>query len=201
MLVVLMKSDRKTSRLKKSPDGAGGQQRTRLLEAELQRAQEALRRERAYSAALHDTVLGLIKHLDLTKLLQAIVKRAGAIAGTRHGYVYLLEPDGATMRVRVGTGKFRQCVGRRIRPGEGLAGRVWQAGRALVVDDYSTWKERMPDPAYDRIHTILGLPLKFEDSRVVGVLALAYLHPHQRSEERRVGKECAPICSSLCTPC
>lgn len=181
-----MKSDRKTSRLKKSQDGAGGQQRTRLLEAELQRAQEALRRERAYSAALHDTVLGLIKHLDLTKLLQAIVKRAGAIAGTRHGYVYLLEPGGATMRVRVGTGKFRQCVGRRIRPGEGLAGRVWQAGRALVVDDYSTWKERVPDPAYDKIHTTLGLPLKSEDSRVVGVLALAYLHPHQRFRDDHV---------------
>ena len=186
-----MKVPQKRSR-RRGPGSRNGldkkaRSRLQLLEAALKRAQEALRRERAYAAALHETALDLLRQRCLTELLRTIVARAGALVDTPHGSVYLREPDGETLRVRVGLGWFRRCAGRRLRPGEGLAGRVWQTGQPLVVDDYGRWPGRVPDPAYDAIRAAVGLPLKPDPAQpAVGVLVLAHFAPHRRFHAEHV---------------
>jgi PAS domain S-box-containing protein len=146
---------------------------------------EALRREKEYSTALHETTLGLIRRLEVTDLLEAIVARAGALVDCRHGFMYLLDEASDEMIVRVGVGEFRDCVGRRVRPGEGLAGTVWQTGRPLLVPDYRVWRGRIPDPRYDRVRAIVGLPL-CSGSNVIGVLALAHLDPSRAFGEDEI---------------
>jgi len=139
--------------------------------AERARVDETLRRQNEYLAALHDTTLGLISRLDLDDLLEALVRRAGQLLGTPHGFIYLAAPGGAELERKVGVGVFNVDRAPRIRRGEGLTGKVWETGQPVVVDNYDTWSGRSPT-GVQLVHAQAGVPLH-SGSEVVGVLALA----------------------------
>ena len=87
--------------------------------------------------------LGLITRLDHRELLEAIITRAAQLLDAPHGFVYLLEPGASEMECKVGVGALTQLVGSSRKPGEGVAGKVWQTGEPLVVDDYDHWPGRV----------------------------------------------------------
>src|SRR5437870_5278834 len=123
---------------------------------------------------LHETTLGLLTRLELSDVLQSIVVRAAALAGTQHGYLFLLEPGEAEMVMQVGAGFFSQRVGDRVRPGQSVARVAWQSGQPLAVGDYPNWPGRVPHPVFDQLKTLLAVPLKSGD-KVVGVLGLGHV--------------------------
>ena len=129
-------------------------------------------RQNEYLAALHDTTLGLVSRLDIQDLLETLVTRAGQLLNTSHGFVYVLEPGSSAMKCQVGTGSLSASVGSRRKPGEGLAGKVWQTGEPLIVDDYDAWPGRQADFERGLIRAIVGAPLK-SGAQVVGVLGIA----------------------------
>ena len=134
--------------------------------------EERLRTQNEYLESLHETTLGLLERLEPENLLRGILERAGALMDTPHGYIYLVDADGGDLEVRVGAGLFERYIGYRISPGEGLAGRVFQTGEPLVLEDYDSWAERL-DFGPEAIHAVAGVPLKTRD-QVMGVLALSY---------------------------
>jgi PAS domain S-box-containing protein len=138
--------------------------------------QEERERQHAELSALHETALLLIDELDPQKLLERIAVQAGELVGTRNTYVYLREEDG--LRVAVGTGSFANNVGQRIGKGDGLAGRVWESGEPLAVDDYSSWEGRLDRFADASFHAVVGVPLRSR-SEIVGVLGLAHEDAHR----------------------
>lgn len=148
---------------------------------ERRRAEEAVRQQNTYLTALHDTTLGLMRRLDLDELLQNIITRAGELVGTEHGYVHLIEPGGSELRMRVGIGVYQDFVGTVVKPGQGLAGTVWQSGEPVAVDDYRTWSKRLPMVDRDVLRAVVGVPLK-SGTQTVGVLGVATLE-----EGRRIG--------------
>ncbi len=135
------------------------------------RAEDELRVQNEYLAALHETALSLINRLDVNDLLQTIITRAAALVGTTHGYIYLADPERTGIEVGFGTGVFAKYVGYRLERGEGLAGKVWQTGRSIVVDDYDEWSGRKN--GFDRsiFHAVVGVPLK-SAGQVLGVIGL-----------------------------
>ena len=147
--------------------------------------EDQLRRQNEYLAALQETTLGLIRRLELTELLEDVLKRSAALVGTEHGYIYLVEPDGMEMQIRVGIGWPSVVVGIRIKPGEGLGGQVWETGQPVVVEDYPTWAGRLLLTLNSPLHATVGVPLT-SGSQVVGVIALAYLEPERRFGEAEV---------------
>jgi GAF domain-containing protein len=140
---------------------------------ERKQAEEALRQQNEYLAALHATTLGLISRLDLNELLQAIVTRAGQLLGTPHGFMYLLEPGAEEIEQKVGLGIFTSGIGYRLKSGEGVSGRVWQSGRPIVVADYDAWEHRAPELSYDLVAAVMAVPLKSGD-QVMGTIGMAY---------------------------
>jgi PAS domain S-box-containing protein len=150
---------------------------------ERKRAEEILRRQHEYLAALQETTLGLIGRLELNDLLETIVTRAAALVGTSHGYIFLLEPDGSEMRMQVGLGVYQQFIGYRLKPGEAVVGAVWQTGEPLVVDDYYAWASRLNLTALDPVRAVVGVPLK-SGAQTVGVIGLTYAE-----EGRRFGED------------
>lgn len=138
-----------------------------------------LRRQNLYLTALQETALGLVGRLDLNDLLQTILERAGELVGTKNGYVFLLDPETNEMVMRVGVGEYENFVGTRARPGVALAGKVWETGAAVVVDDYRSWSERIADPSRDVLRAVVGVPLT-SGEQVVGILGLAHLEPQRR---------------------
>jgi signal transduction histidine kinase/DNA-binding response OmpR family regulator len=160
-------------------------ERTNELEAtrdEAVEARQVAERHTTYLAALQDTRVGVLSRLQLTDLLEDIVERAAALVGTQHGFVYLLEPGGETMRRRVAIGAVARFGDRSIRPGQGLSGQIWQAGRPLAANGYHAWDGRLTEPSFDSVSAAAGVPLT-ADSGVVGVLGVARLGEGQFGEQ------------------
>ena len=131
---------------------------------------DALARRNDELAALHRTTIALLDRLDVGSVLTAIVHNAGALVGTPNGYLYLIEAGELRLRVRLGV--FEHAAGVAMQPGEGLAGRVWESGRSLLVEDYSTWAGRYDVDGWSQLHSTLGVPLRVE-GEVVGVLGVS----------------------------
>lgn len=147
---------------------------------ERNRNDRALRQQNEYLAALHDTTLALINRLNVTDVLSAIVARAGSLVGTQHGYIYLVEYNAELRQtelvVQTGIGSFQRYIGFRLKPGEGVAGRIYQTGQPLVIDDYDAWAGRSRNFSYGRPAVVGGVPLTSGD-QVIGVIGLAYDEP------------------------
>ena len=147
---------------------------------ERKQAQEELHRQNEYLSALHDTTLGLVSRLDLDELLAAIVTRAGKLLGTQHGFIYLAEPEANRLELKVGIGPFGRKSPDYMKPGEGLAGRVWQTGQPLVIKDYDSWRGRSSSLEYNLFGSTVGVPLTrtwrtLESGlQTAGVIGLAY---------------------------
>ncbi|MHB9074819.1 MAG: response regulator [Desulfobaccales bacterium] len=141
---------------------------------ERKRMEGALHRQKEYLAALHETTLGLINHLNLQELLQALINRAGQLLGTPHGFIYLVEPEKKVLECKVGVGMFSGVLGSTLKVGQGLSGKVWQTGQPLLIEDYQDWAERADnlDLDYEAIRVIMGVPLK-SGPQTIGVLGLA----------------------------
>jgi signal transduction histidine kinase len=75
------------------------------------------------------------------------------------------------MERQIGVGIFNVNRAPRLRPGEGLSGKVWQTGQPLVVNDYDNWPGRSP-VGVNLVHAMVGVPL-YSGPKVAGVLALA----------------------------
>jgi diguanylate cyclase (GGDEF)-like protein len=129
-------------------------------------------------AALHETTLALLDRRNPEELFETIVERAGRLLGTQHGYLYLLDPNGAELRVHVGTGIFREVGDPRLAVGGGRGGGVAETGEPLVVDDYSSWAGAQAELRTVPIRAVVGVPLS-GGGEVLGVLGLAHLEPER----------------------
>jgi PAS domain S-box-containing protein len=139
--------------------------------SELKQAEEAIRRQNEYLAALHETGLGLMSRLDLKDLLKTLVTRAGHLLGTPHGFIYLSVPGDNILERGVGVGLFAENRVPIVQPGEGLSGRVWQTGEPMVIDDYNSWEGRSQQGS-NQVQAMAGVPLH-SGSKVAGVIAMA----------------------------
>jgi PAS domain S-box-containing protein len=145
-------------------------------------AEEALRRQNTYLAALQATSLDLVSQLDLDTLLHKIVQRASDLLGATAGYLDLVEAQTGLLTPRVATGALTESLRHAAQPGEGVAGIVWQTGQALIVEDYDDWPGRVANFSRDVIHAVIGVPL-VAAGRVTGVLGLAHDAAAQRTFE------------------
>lgn len=139
---------------------------------------EILRKEKEYMSAMHETTLGLLNRLDRNELLETIIRRAVFLTKTEDGFVYILEPGDNEMELRVGLGIFSDSTGYRVRPGEGVAGKVWQTGMPMVIEDYKNWPYRLPTDRSQRLEHLTGVPL-LSGSETVGVIGIGLTQPDQ----------------------
>lgn len=134
---------------------------------------------RSYLVALHETALSLMSKLELDELLDAILRVAAELLGTRHGFLQMLAEDGAHMRVRNAIGAFGPSVGQPEKRGEDLTGRVWETKRCVIVDDYDRWEGNTGRMQKGLVGSVMGVPL-LRRGEVIGVLGLAHAEPDQR---------------------
>jgi PAS domain S-box-containing protein len=143
---------------------------------ERKKAEEALRHQNEELNVLHETTLALLNRFDLDSVLQTIVNRAGALVGTSHGYLAVVDPTRQEIVIRVRTGAFAGYPEWRMQRGEGLCGKVWATGEPLTIVNYAIWPER-----YVReidLHAMTSIPLR-SGAEVVGVFGLAYADPER----------------------
>lgn len=139
---------------------------------ELKRMEAVLQHQSQYISSVHETTLGIINRLDTQDLLNPILAQACALTGVTDGFIYMVEPSGQEMKLSVGVGRISDLAGSRIKPGEGLAGRVWETGQPLLLKDYGGTPAPILTTRHQEFHAVVAVPLK-SDSHVIGVLGLA----------------------------
>lgn len=136
---------------------------------------EKIRMQNAILLTLHETTLGIIGQLNLEALLQNIITRATTLVGSEDGFITLLNDEEGVINVKVGLGVFSSQVGKfKLEPEKGLVGRVIKTGRAIVIEDYQRWDERVKVEPFNTVNTMMQVPLK-RQSKIIGTLGLAYL--------------------------
>jgi signal transduction histidine kinase/CheY-like chemotaxis protein/HPt (histidine-containing phosphotransfer) domain-containing protein/HAMP domain-containing protein len=143
------------------------------LEQRVAERTQTLSEQNAELGALHETTLGVMDRLDLDELLSALLTRAGDLLGTPHGAIYLEDAERAALENRVAVGHLlRRDAETKLVHGEGVAGRVWDSGQPLVIQDYDSWDGRSPTFPVGAIGAIVGVPLR-SGAGVIGVLEIA----------------------------
>lgn len=135
----------------------------------------ALLRRTQQLEAIRDIGLELTAHLDLDDLLHFITSRAIELVKATSGGLALYRPERNLLEYVFYLGLEPPSM--KAKPGEGVVGKVWESGRAMVVDDYAAWDE----PSQGWVDTIghgavVAAPIRWQDE-ILGVIVLDHNTP------------------------
>ena len=111
----------------------------------------------------------LSRRLDVADILKFLVEQATSLLGASSGGLYVVDAARGELELLVNYRLGPEFAGRRLKIGEGLAGRVAQSRKPLAVDDYSRFPGRSAQYADADFHAVLAVPLLYGDE-VLGVL-------------------------------
>ncbi|GEM_PF-1265851 len=132
---------------------------------------ESVLRENRALSVLHETTAALMQSLDTAELLQLVVNRATELLDTSYGFIGLLNASGSAIEIRHTVGGSRNTVGLEIPRGEGIAGRVWDGGEPIVINDLSSGTTPMLK-GLEGYRAVAEVPLRLE-GKFRGVLGVA----------------------------
>ncbi|MEN6439591.1 MAG: sensor domain-containing diguanylate cyclase [Syntrophobacter sp.] len=122
-----------------------------------------------------DLARTLTSTLDLSEVLQIIMRKVGELIAPRNWSLLLMEPDGEHLRFELVTGEGDDVLtGLRLNVGEGIAGWVARNGEAILIEDVQ--KDPRFCARFDQLscfetRSIICVPLKSR-GRVLGVVEL-----------------------------
>ncbi len=130
--------------------------------------------QKSHLALLHDITLGLLDRRDPDELLQKLVTSAAELAGTEDGFAYVFDATAGELVIRAACGRYsRDLTGFRLKPGEGLAGKVWQQGTTVSITNYRQWEGRSRNAFFENLGAAIGIPVKLRNE-VLGVIGLGH---------------------------
>lgn len=136
---------------------------------EHRQAEEEIQRRTAQLEALREVGLKLTAELDLDALLHSIASSAVELLGGVRGSLYLYRPDRDILEWAVTTGDSPLPSAPPLHRGEGLAGKVWDTGKPLIVDDYRRWEGRAASYEGYPIGAVVAAPVRWGEE-FLGVL-------------------------------
>jgi len=132
--------------------------------------EDALRHRTEEMTALQATVLDLAVQQDLFSLLRTIIERSMTLLKAPSGFIYLYQSATDDLELVAELG-YSLTPGVRLKLGEGMAGRVAQTRKTLIVDDYATWEGRSPVFKNNPYHGVVEAPMLF-GGQLIGVLGV-----------------------------
>jgi PAS domain S-box-containing protein len=130
--------------------------------AERRRTEDVLARRTNEMLELYNTSLEINSQQDVPTLLNSIVRRAAGLLNVPMGGLYLVEPDGQSLKLVVGYNLPEETIGIILKIGEGLSGLVAQTGVPQMVDNYQLWDQHAAVYDHFKFRRVLGVPLKIQ---------------------------------------
>lgn len=130
---------------------------------------EAERRRAEQIDALREIGVELTAELELDSLLHSIVEHAISLLDAPAGGFYKYRPQTDDLIWAVVVGSHLEPIGRTLKRGEGLSGKVLNRKRALIVNDYDEWDGRVVRPNNPHWTSLIGIPVQWGDE-FLGVL-------------------------------
>ncbi|MEW5959496.1 MAG: GAF domain-containing protein, partial [Chloroflexota bacterium] len=147
----------------------------------LRHAEQEIHRQAEMLAALHETALDLAGQHALPDLLQAITRRAVKLLAAQGSHAWIYRPDSDDLELVYNYGVEPDITGAVFRRGEGLAGKVLQSGRPLIVPDYKNWIGQSPYYKEVNLEACVSVPISWGD-RALGVLTVVDKLPRAFSQ-------------------
>ncbi len=145
-----------------APQAAIAIENARLYTEERQRADE--------QKALLDTTADLSGELELSKLLQRVLRRAVALLGVTGGELAIYDELHKELTIVASHNIGGDSTGTRMKLGEGAMGRVAVTHQPLIIPNYQEWIERSDQYAETTARGVMVVPLLI-GHRLVGTLA------------------------------
>ncbi|MFA5517338.1 MAG: phosphoenolpyruvate--protein phosphotransferase [Desulfuromonadales bacterium] len=134
---------------------------------------------------LEDISSLILQSHDLEETLDNIVSLVARRMGTEVCSIYLLEENGALLRLRASKGLSRKAIGKvALKPGEGLTGLAAEERRVVAIQEPQTHPRYryFHETGEEKFHSFLGIPL-FDRKSPLGVIVLQTKDPRQFSPE------------------
>lgn len=142
--------------------------------AQRQALEQRLRQERAYLAALHEATLGLLNRRELSRMLEAVLTRAGKLLGTSHGFIYVRDEASGELVKQVALGVGREHAAPRLACDQGVAGRVLRERQPCLVTAAAPEQEGLPGLRREQFGAVLAVPLLASED-AIGVMGLIHV--------------------------
>lgn len=120
-------------------------------------------------SALHETSLDIVSRLDSQQVLQAILQRAADLLDARGGSLGIYEPQSGLVRKIAIHNLPDKYLGATLPLGSGVAGKVVETGKPLIVNDYMKWEGRSETFTDSPFDALIGVPLRWQ-GEVIGCL-------------------------------
>ncbi len=166
-----------------------GEEEKRLLEmlasyaaasVENARLLSETRQQATIFSELYQNTLDLSGEHNLKKLLDTTIRRARMLLNVSYGGLYIYRPEQQELELVVSHwnsySHTSPPIGLRLQLGEGMAGKVAQTRKPLVIEDYRTWEGRSPQYEHIPFTSVLEVPMLYAD-QLIGVLAVNEFAP------------------------
>ena len=152
-----------------------------MLENAIRRREIGAERKRVENllAGLYDVAVEILRHKGEEALLAATAKEAARLLKCEESYLYIWSPESGKLVIRGSYGVDPKRPGADLLPGEGMAGRIFQNDRPMSVEDYPSWEGQSENYRQKRFASVMGVPIKSEENKVLGVLEVV---SYQRRE-------------------
>lgn len=133
---------------------------------------------------LREIAKTLNKAWNLDSTLDLITKKTAEILNMDSCSIYLLEPDGMTLRLRASTGLAERALGRAtLQVGQGMTGFAVAENRPIYASDAQTdphfkWVERTSENIF---HSLLAVPMVSANDHPIGAMNIQSKTKHQFS--------------------
>lgn len=133
--------------------------------------------------ALREMARSLSTAWDLDTNLDLIARKTTEVMHVDSCSIYLLDPDGASLRLRASTGLAKRAVGRAtLKVGEGMTGFAVQMNQPVHAQDaqhdpHFKWVDEAEET---RFNSLLAVPLTIE-AKVIGAMNVQTRQPHSFS--------------------
>jgi len=152
----------------------------RLVDALARQAGIAIERATALEL-LHDVGKRIISSQAVDDILQQIVSGAIELTNTTSGVIYLISEDGKSVTKSFQHPPDFVFTKPRMAREEGVTRQVIATGEMMVFPDIRQ-DARVNPVLHDRIRSVIAVPLKLDERKVIGVLYLNDANPHSFTE-------------------
>jgi response regulator RpfG family c-di-GMP phosphodiesterase len=125
-----------------------------------------------YLQTLQSVTLGMIRRLDLARLLGVIITKACGLARLSGGFIFLYDAGQNNLVLKAGTGKYAAHTGSRVSPDLGIVGAVFSKKEPIITEDLAGLDNMAQPPFFSGTRGIIGLPL-VSGSTLHGVIGMS----------------------------
>jgi len=143
------------------------------------RTDELSRRRINELEVMNKTLAEISSELELNTLLQTITERAATLLQASLGELLLFDKQTGEMQIVAQYPLNPDQIGFKMKPGDGAMGRVAETKQPLILNNYKSFVNALPDDITSGIEATLDVPL-LQGNEFVGVLGVAR---HTRNRE------------------